>query len=280
MIFLLYQPVEPLLSHCNPVAGWNLFYMSLLRAGSLRLGIRYASGISENIPRGLLYPSRGSFVQSNDEPALSTQRPIPLNVMLTRYAPHKHPLKYGDLVGEIRLASFTTKDLEFFSDFILRAAFYLGIPTKGPTPLPRKVKRWTVIRSPFVMAKTKQNFERITYRRQIKLYDANPETIQILLSVASKHAIAGVGTKATLYTHEDLEMIENMDVPRRNEHENPLAVNKVDIEAVGSGEVAQAVMELLKDPRFAGSDSHIEKHGDTSSVKTDSASNDSSGDKN
>lgn len=234
------------------------FNMSLLRARQLRLGYRWASDVTRGIPHELIYPSAGRYVQSSDEPALSTHRPIPLNVMLTRYAPLKHPLKYGDLVGEIRLASFTTKDLEFFSDFILRAAFYLGIPAKGPTPLPRKVKRWTVIRSPFVMAKTKQNFERITYRRQIKLYDANPETIQILLSVANKHSIAGVGSKATLYTHENLEMIENMDVPIRNERENPLAVNKVDLEALGSGDVAQAVIELLKDPRFSESRSETD----------------------
>lgn len=196
-----------------------------------------------------LYPERGTFVQSSTEENPVTGRPIPLNVELASYAPFKHPCKYGDKVAEITLASFATKDLDFYADFLLRAAFYLKIPARGPTPLPRKIKRWTVIRSPFVLAKYKENFERITYRRLIKLYDANPETVQVLLSVANKYPIGGVGVKANYYTQENLEMVENMDVPTESDRENPLSLNKIDPRANG-GAVANVILELLKEPRF------------------------------
>lgn len=205
---------------------------------------------SKDYNPGIKYPKEGSFVQSDTTPNFQTNRPIPLNVQALEYAPLRHPITHGDQVGEIVLASFLgTKDLELFADFLLRAAFYLGIPTKGPAPLPRKIKRWTVIRSPFVMAKNKENFERVTYRRVLKLYDANPETVEILLSVAKKYSIAGVGVKAKIYGSESIDNVEAMDIPTQSDLENPLAINKVHFEAV-DGEVAQKVMELLKDPAF------------------------------
>lgn len=198
-----------------------------------------------------LYPAANTFVQSNTTPVPATNRPIPLNVALTDVAVIRHPVTYGDKVAEITLASFmSTKDLDFYADFLLRAAFYLKIPAKGPTPLPRKYKKWTVIRSPFVQAKSKQNFERVTYRRVIKLYDANPEVVQILLSIANKYPLAGVGVKAVLYTNESAEVVDTMDLPSDFELENPLAINKVHLDAA-DGEVAQKVLELLKDPRFS-----------------------------
>lgn len=213
----------------------------------------YSQSVDDSpvFPEKHVYPAPNSYVQSNTTPVPATNRPIPLNVALTDVAVMKHPLTHGDKVAEITLASFmSTKDLDFYADFLLRAAFYLKIPAKGPSPLPRKYKKWTVIRSPFVQAKSKQNFERVTYRRVIKLYDANPEVVQILLSIANKYPLAGVGVKASLYTNESAEVVDTMDLPSDFELENPLAINKVDLNAA-DGEVAQKVLELLKDPRFS-----------------------------
>lgn len=213
----------------------------------------YSQNVDEspNFSENHLYPQPNTFVPSNTAPVAATNRPIPLNVALTDVAVFKHPTTHGNKVAEITLASFmSTKDLDFYSDFLLRAAFYLKIPAKGPTPLPRKYKKWTVIRSPFVQAKSKQNFERVTYRRVIKLYDANPEVVQILLSIANKYPLAGVGVKAVLYTNESIDVVNSMDLPSSFDLENPLAINKVHLDAA-DGEVAQKVLELLKDPRFA-----------------------------
>lgn len=209
------------------------------------------TSLDADLPPELRYPQAGTYTPSPTAEARSTNRPIPLNVRLTSYAPFKLPQTHGHKVAEVVLASFMgPKDLDFFSDFILRAAFYLGIPAKGPVPLPRKTKRWTVIRSPFVMAKSKQNFERITYRRRISLYDANPDVVQVLLSIANRHALAGVGVKATLFTRESPAQVEDMALPSSDEMESPLALNKVDADASPSGNIAQAVLELLKDPRY------------------------------
>lgn len=197
------------------------------------------------IDQKTLYPTPGTYVQSDSRPTEGTGRPMPLNVELNHYAPLKHPITHGDHVASLQVRSFFTQDLEFFCNFILRVAFYLHIPVKGTTPLPRKTERWTVIKSPFVQAKTKENFERRTHKRLIKLYDANPEAVQLFLATVRKYCISGVGMKATVFNHEDVNVVERMDdvAPLSQEFGN-LRNN------VANPEVAEAVQKILNDPVF------------------------------
>lgn len=89
--------------------------------------------------------------------------------------------------------------LEFFSDFALRAAYYLGLPASGPVPLPRITERWTVPRSHFIFKKSQENFERVTLRRLIQIKDGHPETVQLWLAYLRKHQYYGVGVKANVW---------------------------------------------------------------------------------
>jgi small subunit ribosomal protein S10 len=194
-----------------------------------------------------LYPRDGNYVSSNAEPVKGYNRPIPLNVELTHYSPIKHAKTHGHKVADIQLRSYTKQNLDFYSDFLLRVAFYLKIPAVGPTPLPNKTEKWTVIKSPFAMAKTKENFQRITHGRIIKLYDANADVVQMLLAAAHKYSIAGVGIRAHIYNKESLSLIENMDTPPvkiAQEGAFSLAMNP------SRADVAKAVMEILEDPTF------------------------------
>ena len=127
---------------------------------------------------------------------------VPINIKAVYHAPLRNPIKYGDLVAEIQLRSYDNENLDFYSDFALRVGFYLGIPLTGPKPLPTRRERWTVIKSPFVHAKSKENFERHTHKRIIKVWDTNSELIEMWISYITKHAMAGVGMKCTclLYT--------------------------------------------------------------------------------
>lgn len=146
-----------------------------------------------------------------------TNRPLPLNVKLLQHEPIKLEPTHGDLVGKLTVSSFISlRDVQFLSDFLLRAAFYLGIPAKGPTPKTKNIERWTVIRGPFAHAKSKQNFERITYSREIKLFDADPEVVQLLFAIAAKHTMAGVTVLGNAYVNDafnprELESIQNIN---------------------------------------------------------------------
>lgn len=209
---------------------------------------------SEEYNASHVSPKKGTFVQSDLEPTLGTDRPMPINVLMNRYQPLKHEPTHGNKVAEIQLRSFHTYNLDFFADFVLRAAFYLKIPAKGITPLHSKTERWTVIRSPFVHAKSKENFQRITHRRLITLFDANPEVIEVFLATVKKYSIAGVGVKANLYSQEDINVISRMENSDASIGDD--SKNYVDLNAA-SPEVAQAVLEILKDPAFGAAESDV-----------------------
>jgi ribosomal protein S10 len=102
------------------------------------------------------------------------------------------------------LRSYNVRNLEFFADFALRAAYYLGLPTSGPVPLPRIVERWTVPRAHFIAKKSQENFERRTLRRLIQIKDGNPETVQVWLAFLKEHAYYGIGMKANVWNYEKI----------------------------------------------------------------------------
>lgn len=102
------------------------------------------------------------------------------------------------------MRSYSVRNLEFFADFALRAAYYLGLPAYGPIPLPRIVERWTVPRANFIFKKSQENFERKTLRRLIQIKDGHPETVQIWLAFLRKHAYYGIGMKANVWEFNKL----------------------------------------------------------------------------
>lgn len=102
------------------------------------------------------------------------------------------------------MRSYSIRNLEFFADFALRAAYYLKLPAFGPVPLPRITERWTVPRSSFIFKKSQENFERITLRRMIQIRDGNPETVQLWLAFLQKHAYYGIGMKANVWEFSSL----------------------------------------------------------------------------
>ena len=54
---------------------------------------------------------------------------------------------------------------------------------------------WTVIKSPFVHKKSQENFERKTYKRVIKAWDADYEVINRWVMYLEKNILAGVGMR-------------------------------------------------------------------------------------
>ncbi|OKL56924.1 37S ribosomal protein S10, mitochondrial [Talaromyces atroroseus] len=103
------------------------------------------------------------------------------------------------------------RNVEFFADFAIRAAYYLNLPVSGPIPLPRIVERWTVPRSNFVHKKSQENFERITLRRLIQIKDGHPESVQLWLAFLRRHAFYGVGMKANVWDFDDLDVASGLD---------------------------------------------------------------------
>lgn len=138
-----------------------------------------------------------SPVSVSDEKPQSPRRPRSLQAIYLK--PLKREAEFGIPSCDLQLRSFSVQPLEFFADFALRAAYYLGLPAYGPIPLPRITERWTVPKSHFIFKKAQENFERITLRRMIQIKDGNPETVQLWLAYLRKHQYYGVGMKANVW---------------------------------------------------------------------------------
>jgi small subunit ribosomal protein S10 len=63
------------------------------------------------------------------------------------------------------------KMLESSVTKILGLLIKSGASVKGPVPLPKKVKKYTVIKSHFVYKDSRDQYERITYARLIDVVE-------------------------------------------------------------------------------------------------------------
>lgn len=129
---------------------------------------------------------------------------LPRAVQSLYLQPLRREVTYGVPTCDLQLRSYSIPNLEFFCDFALRAAYYLGLPAFGPIPLPKITQRWTVPRSHFIYKKSQENYERITRRRLLQIRDGHPETVQIWLAFLQKHAYYGIGMKANVWEYSSL----------------------------------------------------------------------------
>ncbi|KAK1487004.1 ribosomal protein S10p/S20e [Colletotrichum tamarilloi] len=163
-------------------------------------------------------PTRNSQAISESDPVQhffgktkENEPRYPRGVQALYLQPLRREAEYGIPSCDLQLRSYSLRNLEFFSDFALRAAYYLKLPAFGPVPLPRITERWTVPRSSFIFKKSQENFERITMRRLVQIRDGNPETVQLWLAFLQKHAYYGIGMKANVWDFGKLGVGKAMD---------------------------------------------------------------------
>jgi len=80
----------------------------------------------------------------------------------------------------IRLKAFDHVVIDQAAADIVRAVEKSGAPISGPIPLPTKTHRWTVLRSPHVNKKSREQFEIRTHKRIIDISDPNARTVEAL----------------------------------------------------------------------------------------------------
>ena len=66
------------------------------------------------------------------------------------------------------------------TESIMEAARLTGVQVSGPIPLPTRVERYTVLRSPHVNKKAREQFEIRTHKRLLYLLDPTPQTVDAL----------------------------------------------------------------------------------------------------
>jgi len=80
----------------------------------------------------------------------------------------------------IRLKSFDHVLIDKSADEIVRTAQRTGSVVSGPIPLPTKRKLITVLRSPHIDKKSREQFEMKVHKRLITILDPKPNTIEAL----------------------------------------------------------------------------------------------------
>jgi len=81
----------------------------------------------------------------------------------------------------IRLCAYDHHLLDQSTGEIVDTAKRTGAKVSGPIPLPTKINRFTVLRSPHVDKKSREQFEIRTHKRIIDILEPTPQTIDALM---------------------------------------------------------------------------------------------------
>jgi len=83
----------------------------------------------------------------------------------------------------IRLKAYDHAMLDRSTGEIVRTAKRTGAKISGPIPLPTKKTIYTVLRSPHVDKKSREQFEMRIHKRLIDIVEATPKTIEALMGL-------------------------------------------------------------------------------------------------
>ncbi|MDY6873124.1 MAG: 30S ribosomal protein S10 [Chloroflexota bacterium] len=81
----------------------------------------------------------------------------------------------------IRLKAYDHRVIDQSAKRIVETAERSGAQVSGPVPLPTKIERFTVIRSPFIDKDSQEHFEMRTHNRLIDVLDPDSKTIDMLM---------------------------------------------------------------------------------------------------
>ena len=83
----------------------------------------------------------------------------------------------------IRLKAFDHRILYSSAHEIVNTAKRTGADVRGPIPLPTRIERFTVNRSPHVDKKSREQFEIRTFKRLLDIVSPTPQTVDALMKL-------------------------------------------------------------------------------------------------
>jgi small subunit ribosomal protein S10 len=83
----------------------------------------------------------------------------------------------------IRLKAFDHRVLDQSTREIVSTARRTGAQVRGPVPLPTRIERFTVNRSPHIDKKSREQFEIRTHKRLLNIIDPTPQTVEALMKL-------------------------------------------------------------------------------------------------
>jgi len=83
----------------------------------------------------------------------------------------------------IKLKAYDYRLLDQSVREIVDTARKTGARIAGPVPLPTKISKFTILRSPHVDKKSREQFEIRTHKRLIDIYEPTPDTVNALMNL-------------------------------------------------------------------------------------------------
>jgi len=81
----------------------------------------------------------------------------------------------------VRLRGFDVELVDQSAKSIVQTVVKAGSKVAGPIPLPTKISKYTVLKSPFVNKKSREQFEMRTHKRLIDILDPIPAVMDALM---------------------------------------------------------------------------------------------------
>ena len=83
----------------------------------------------------------------------------------------------------IRLKAYDHRELDQSTSELVNTAKRTDARVRGPIPLPTKIEKFTVLRSPHVDKKSREQFEIRTHKRLIDIFEPTPQTVDALMKL-------------------------------------------------------------------------------------------------
>ncbi|HCS23548.1 MAG TPA: 30S ribosomal protein S10 [Alphaproteobacteria bacterium] len=83
----------------------------------------------------------------------------------------------------VRLRAYDHRVLDQSTKEIVNTAKRTGAEVRGPIPLPTRIEKFTVLRSPHVDKKSREQFEMRTHKRLLDIVNPTPQTIDALMKL-------------------------------------------------------------------------------------------------
>ena len=83
----------------------------------------------------------------------------------------------------IKLRSFDHNLADKSAEKIVKAVKATGAVVSGPIPLPTKTEKFTVLRSPHVNKKSREQFQLCTYKRLVDIFSTSAKTVDALMKL-------------------------------------------------------------------------------------------------
>ncbi|MCF7940934.1 MAG: 30S ribosomal protein S10 [Spirochaetia bacterium] len=83
----------------------------------------------------------------------------------------------------VRLRGFDIDLVEQSSKAIVQTVVKAGAKVSGPVPLPTRINKFTVLRSPHVNKKSREQFEMRTHKRLIDILDPTSKVMDALMKL-------------------------------------------------------------------------------------------------